>query len=477
MPGPTDAITTFRDLSLPLVDAYPTVDLKSFAFVGETVTYNLFTRLELSPRPFLPRRPRLLRAEPRFQIVSEQLESRSLGSLLNDLVVHRITVAGKTVELATPSKNAPSGGQPPPFWHFYRDRADLLYWDGQNPTGEPARRYKLETYGGEGDALATPEAIAALDEGLLCLRPRWLGLPDMMKRFLGLEPAYRIANNTNISVELPLRCDLRQPRFEAPGLLSVPISAPAAFPSGRLRVNALLRDAKGESWTRETKITGPTEAGRDGIGLFHAEVRTTRGRSVVLHLLLNNQIVDKQAYDLWDPRSPNPRMRALRALDRALQQLDEVLADPEAKGRDAETFEIAVSNLMSASGFITLNPGRKHAKAGETVDVVAIHPLAPVVFCIECTWKVATHQGKLGKLHQRAADLAKALPHHSVRALLFSSKTEFTRPESEEAASLGITLLNRTHLQILRTKAEWDLGPSDVAQWLSGGKSARLTPP
>jgi hypothetical protein len=170
-------------------------------------------------------------------------------------------------------------------------------------------------------------------------------------------------------------------------------------------------------------------------------------------------------------------MRALRALDRALQQLDEVLADPEAKGRDAETFEIAVSNLMSASGFITLNPGRKHAKAGETVDVVAIHPLAPVVFCIECTWKVATHQGKLGKLHQRAADLAKALPHHSVRALLFSSKTEFTRPESEEAASLGITLLNRTHLQILRTKAEWDLGPSDVAQWLSGGKSARLTPP
>jgi hypothetical protein len=476
VPDPTDAIATFRDLAIPLVGAYPTIELKSFAFVGEEVTYNLFTRLELSPRPFLPRRPRLLRADPRFHIVSEQLESRSLGGLLDGLVAHRITVAGKTVELATPSKSPPSGGQPPPFWHFYRDRADLLYWDGQNPTGEPARRYKLETYGGEGDALATPEAVAALDDGLLRLRPRWLGLPDMMKRFLGLEPSYRMANSTNISVELPIRCDLHQPRFESPGLLSVPVTGPAAFPSGRLRVNALLKNAGGHSWTRETKIVGPTEVGRDGIGLFHAAVRTTGGRSVVLHLLLNNQIVAKQAYDLWDPKSPNPRMRALRALDRALQQLDEVLADPEAKGRDAETFEIAISNLLSTSGFITLNPGRKHAKAGETVDVVALHPLAPVVFCIECTWKVATHQGKLGKLHQRAEDLAKALPQHSVRAILVSSKTEFTRPELEEATSLGIMLLNRTHLQILRTKAEWDLGPSDVAQWLTGERSVKLTP-
>jgi hypothetical protein len=477
MPGPIDAIATFGELSLPLVGAYPTIDLKSFAFIGETTTYNLFTRLEFSPRPFRARRPRMLRADPRFHIVSEQLHSRSLEKLLDDLTHHQIKVAGKIVELATPSKNPPASGQPPPYWHFYRDRADMLYWDGQNPTGEPARRYKLETYGGEGDALATPEAVAALDDGLLRLRPRWLGLPDLMKRFLGLEPAYRMANNSNISVELPLRCDLLPPRFESPGLLSVPVSAPATFPSGRLRVNALLRNAKGESWTREAKLAGPTVSDRDGIGLFHAEVRTTRGRSVVLHLLLNNQIVDKQAYDLWDPKSPNPRMMALRALDRALQQLEGVLADPEAKGRDSETFEIAVSNLMSANGFITLNPGRKQGKAGETVDVVAIHPLAPVVFCIECTWKVATHQGKLGKLHQRASDLARALPHHSVRALLISSKSEFTRPESEEAASLGITLLHRGHLQTLRTKAEWDLGPSDIAQWLSGGKSARLTPP
>jgi hypothetical protein len=474
VPDPSDAIATFRDFALPLAGAYPTIETKSFAYIRGEVTYNLFTRIEFSPRPFLRRRPRLLRADPRFLIASEELESRSIGGLLDGLVAHRIEVAGRTVELATPSKSPPSGGQPPPYWHFYKDRADPIYWDGQNPTGEPARRYRLETYGGEGDALATPDAVAALDEGLLRLRPRWLGLPDMMKRFLGLEPSYRIANNTNISLELPIRCDLHQPHFESPGILSVPVTGPATFQSGELRVNALLKDNAGRSWTRETEISGPTDVGRDGIGLFHAAVRTKGGRSVVLHLLLNNQIVAKQAFDLWDPKSPNPRMRALRALDRAFQQLDEVLADPEAKGRDAEAFEIAVSNLLSTSGFITLNPGRKHSRAGETVDVVAIHPLAPLVFCVECTWKVAAHQGKLGKLHQRTRDLAKALPDRSVRAVLVSSKTEFTRPELEEASSLGITLLNRAHLHALRTKAEWDLGPSDVAQWLTGERSLKL---
>lgn len=477
MSSPTDAITSFAALSIPLVRAYPTIRVKCFAFVEEAATYNLFTKLELAPRPFRPRRPQFLKADPRFYIVSELIESRSLGTLLDELRRYRITVADRVIELATPSKVPPPSGQQPPFWHFYRDRADLLYWDGQSPTGEPARRYRLETYGGEGDALVTPEEVAALDDGLLRLRPRWLGLPDMMRRFLALEPAYRIANNTNISLDLPLRCDLQQPRFESPGLLSVPVSAPANFPPGRLRLSALFRGRKADSWTRETRIGGPVRVGSDGIGVFRTAVRTSGGRTVVLHLLLNDQIVDKQAYELWDPRSPNPRMGALRALDRAMQQLDAVLADPEAEGKDSDTFEIAVSNLMSTAGFITLNPGRKHSHAGETVDVVAIHPLAPVIFCIECTWKVANHQGKLGKLHQRAADLAKALPYHSVRALLISSKAGFSRPESEEAASLGITLLNREHLRSLRTKAEWDLGPTEIAQWLTGGKSARLSPP
>jgi hypothetical protein len=476
MTGPTEAIAAFRDVSLPLKGAYPTIEIRSFAIVDQAATYNLFTRVELSPSPFRRLAPRVLRAHPRFHIVSEQMGSDSLGKLLGDLVLNRIRVAGRTVELATPSKNPPATGPPTPFWHFYRDRADPLYWDGQSPTGEPARRYRLETYGGEGDTLATPDVVATLDAGLLRLRPRWLGLPDLMKRFLGIEPGFRIANNTHISVDLPIRCDLYQPSFGAPGRLSVPVTAPGALPAGRLRVNALLRNTKGGSWTRETKVTGPTRIGRDGIGLFHAEVRTTRGRSVILHLLLNNQIVDKQAYDLWDPKSPNPRMMALRALDRAMLQLDEVLSDPEAKGKDAETFEVAVSNLMSVSGFVTLNPGRKHARAGETVDVLAFHPLAPVVFCIECTWKVATHQGKLGKLHQRATDLAKALPHHSVRALLISSKSEFTKPEAEEAGAMGISLLSRGDLQNLRTRAEWDLGPSEIAQWLSGGKFLRLSP-
>jgi hypothetical protein len=202
---------------------------------------------------------------------------------------------------------------------------------------------------------------------------------------------------------------------------------------------------------------------------FRTILPTDGACSVAVHLVLRKVVVSKSAYDLWSLKSPNPRMAALKTLGLALQQVESYLDASSGKPNDAEGFEIAVSNLFSAAGFVTFNPGKKHAKSGETVDVVAIHPLAPLGFCIECTLGPANNRDKLGKLSLRVKQLKAALPKFAIKPILVVASEENSAYELTEASNYGTILLNKGHLRTLRMKIEWDAGPFAIAQWLLGG--------
>jgi|GEM_PF-3061750 len=291
-----------------------------------------------------------------------------------------------------------------------------------------------------------------------------------MKRFLLTDYNISMNHNTELKIELPLRCHQLEASYERPGVLSVPVSAPKLIRTRRIKVNALLSKISGSAWSEEARVDDPTNLQPDGTAIYVAHLATKNAAHAIVHVLLNDQIVDKRAYDLWESSSPNPRMRALQTVGQASQNLDEILANPEAKGRNAGAFEVAVSNLFAASGFIVFNPGTKHAKAGEVVDVLAMHPLAPALFAIECTWKVANNEGKMAKLVQRSTDLGRALPGFFVKPVLVASKEECSGTEIAEAARYGVILLAAPHLRALKYKAEWNAGPSETAQWLSGVK-------
>jgi hypothetical protein len=428
------------------------------------------------PRPFVSVRKRTIPAHRSFLITQELIPSYRLPGILDDLRRDQLLIGGRPVELVTPQRNAaPTGAAKPTlWWHPGRGFADVELWEGRTPSSEPVRGFTLHASSGEASALVSQEEREALTSGLLKCRPRWLGFPDLLKRFLATPHAMTFDHNTNVSVEMSLRCEQGLASTEASGLLAIPIFAPAGLKRRSLRLTALFSSPSGRSWSRESPVQGPAAVGKEGVGQYLAHISTKDACSAVLHVILNNVIVDKKPYDLWHAKSPNPRVMALRVVGQASQELEGVLANPESKGRDSETFEIAVSNLFALCGFTTLNPGRKHARAGEAVDVVAIHPLAPVAFCIECTWKVVNNQGKLGKLHQRSREMARALPGFVVKPLLVTSKDDFTPTETAEAVTLGVTLLNRGHLQALRIRAEWNDGPTAVSRWLSGNQPLRI---
>jgi hypothetical protein len=469
--GPHTDIDRFESSVGPLLSGYPWMDARILAFMKGGTIYNLLTRVVISPQNLVQVGRIDIPAHPSFVITREVLPSTKFREFLKDLKNDQVSLRGRRVELATPSRTPPSAPAPkqPLWWHLPPDFASVQLWDGRAASGERVRKYSLSTRSNEASVLVSREDLEALNAGLLSCRPRWLGFPDLVKRFLTDETGFTFDHTTAFSIELPLRCDLGSPRIEVSGALETPFTAPRLL-TKKLKVNALLTGTTGGSWSREAKVSGPHHTDETGLGSFTATLSTRRAHSVIVHLLLGNQIVDKQAYDLWDPKSPNPRLTALQGLGQGFDQLTQVLKDPHSKGRDAETFEIAVSNLFAACGFITLNPGRKHARAGETVDVVAIHPLAPIVFCIECTWRVANNQDKLGKLHERARDLAKVLSGYTVRPMLIMSKDEASPVEISEASALGVILLTIQDLRTLRTNAQWNAGPSAASLWLNGNQ-------
>lgn len=473
--GPVTDIERFRGWVNPLVRFYPTIDVRILAFRKEGVTYNLLTKLIVSPHPLPSIKFEDIHAHPSFLIRRGFLPSRDLPKILDGLPAEQFRSEEDLVDLWTPPnpQTQPNQTKQPLWWHASRDFAEIQYWDGRSPSGEPVRRYSLDTNSNEGTALVSTEVLDALHLGLLRCRPRWLGFPDLMKRFLQTEHNVTMHNNTHFRIELPIRCQQGDAVFEAPGSLVVPVAAPGGIARRFLKVNALLARASGAAWSEEAKVDPVEGVDEDGIGTFLAHMASKDAAHATIHVLLDDQIVDKRAYDLWDLEAPNPRMAIISSLGNASDQLNEMLADPEGKGQNAETFEVVVSNLLATCGFVTFNPGRKHAKAGETVDVMVVHPMAPEVFCVECTWKVANPEGKLPKLVQRAHEIERRLPGYRVTPILVVSKLEVSAVEQKAAADLKVTLLTVEHLIELRKQAAWNVGPSAVALWLTGNQQLK----
>lgn len=448
--GPHRDIERFEGWVRPLLPYYPTLEARVLAFEKEGTLWNIYSTLTARPALYRTGERQTVRAHPKFRIWKERLPTAVLLEILNVLRSEELRVSGESIKLATPS-NRPGSTVPqvqsPMWWHGSRDWADAGFWAGDSPTGGGVSTYALSSNSGETNALVPREEMEELNDALLRCRPRWLGLPDLIKRFVGARNGFTFNHNTTFSISVPVECHLGAPMIPRPDVLSIPVVAPALLPTTRLKVAGLFSSPTGRSWEREVTTSGPKRKDGDGLGLFTADLPFRGASSVTLHVLLNDQITVKESYTLSGARTPNPREAAFRALGDADGQLSTTIAQDAPTARDSETLEIAVSNLFSVGGFLTLNPGRKHARAGETVDVVAIHPFAPLVYCIECTTGAAKDSAKVRRLHERSLALARVMPDHEVKAVLVVGQEQAPPIEEAECKTLGIMLLTRGHLR------------------------------
>jgi hypothetical protein len=468
-----DGIDRFRNWVRPLLAAYPFLEVRSLARVKDGSIFNLYTKATLSPSSPDGPTHQLIQAHPSFRIGQDILPSRALPGLLDGLADEILDLPDAGIQLSTPDidqngKILPRSG--PMWWHATRDQMEAPFWYGRSSSAEPVKAYGLNSNAGAGKALVSDVEWDELDSNLLRQRPRWLGVPDLVSRFLGVGHQWTIQHTTEFLIELPLRCELGAPQSLPKGRLSVPFTAPSRLRNSHLRVSGLFVSAAGTRWSKDAPVRSRSGSEVNGRAAFESVLPLSNASSVTLHLLLDDKVVSKAAYDLWSGKSPNPRMAALRSLGEALGQMEAVLQGRKGTERDSESLEIAVANLMAASGFVTIHAGKKHAKAGEVVDIVAIHPFAPVAFCIECTLGPGGNKEKLAKLEMRTRDLGRAMPGHTVKGVAVLAAEESSAADLAESSARGVTLLNRTHLRGLRTKVEWDAGPSGVAMWLLGNK-------
>lgn len=470
----TEGIDKFRAWVLPILGGYPAIEFRSLAFVKDGATHNLYTKATLLPVEQKTPKHRRIQAHPAFRIAEDILSSESLPSILDGLAQEVLRLPDVTVQLATPNvdqtgKILPQTG--PIWWHAMRDQSEVFFWAGRSYSAEPTRKYSLSSNGGAGRALVSESDWENLNSGLLGARPRWLGIPDLVKGFLKVDHQWSYHYNTEILVELPLQCEIGYPQLLDNGRLSVRLAAPSKLSENKLRLSALLvKRAKGriERDSRVKRVTASDASGRSG---FEGSIAVSDSNSVTLHLLLDNQVVAKAAYDLPAGKTTNPRMKALQSLGDSVSRLDAVLLGGKKSKKDAHSLEVTVAALLAAGGFITLHPGSKDAKAGEVVDVIAFHPFAPLAFCIECTLGPAGNKDKIAKLEMRKQEIAKVIGDYTVEAIGVVAADEISAVDLAEAHGRGVILLNKAHLRELRKKVEWDLGPSTIAKWLRGNQT------
>jgi hypothetical protein len=268
--GPHHDIERFEVWVKPLLPYYPSLEVRALAYENQGVLWNIYSTLTVTPEPRKSSTPKTVKAHPRFRIWRQVLPSESLPNVLRDLRKEELHLPNVAVKLATPSNQQaqhPAQARPPMWWHGSRDWADASFWGGNSPTGGGVSTYLLSSNSGETNALVPREEMEELHDALLRCRPRWLGLPDLLRRFIGAEEWYTFSHNTTFRVSLPLNCLMGVPYIEQPNSLTVPLAAPYLLPPSKLKIAALLTAPSGKGWEGEAvpcrnRLTVP----RDGSG-------------------------------------------------------------------------------------------------------------------------------------------------------------------------------------------------------------------
>jgi hypothetical protein len=160
----------------------------------------------------------------------------------------------------------------------------------------------------------------------------------------------------------------------------------------------------------------------------------------------------------------NPRLQAIFALGQINQLMEDTLEHPD-QVRSSDRFEILVAWLFHACGFQTMLTGAHGMGGADAPDVLAFDPYSGHALVIEVTARDPLNNDKLVKLRRRADSIKEWLggtaPHAIVAA---PARDTFLEPETREAAGLGIVLLPRPKLRLLRESAQNNDLPSDVVK-------------
>lgn len=152
----------------------------------------------------------------------------------------------------------------------------------------------------------------------------------------------------------------------------------------------------------------------------------------------------------------NPRNAVLSIVDPSLRQIQSYLMPDQAKGKAADDFETAVTWMLWALGFSSINLGL-HPKTRDAFDVLAVSPNGDFLV-VECTLGLLKADSKLSKLGMRASQVRKVLDQSQMQHLkvipviVTAMSREEISGDLSAAEEMGILVLTRSELEASLTE-------------------------
>ncbi|HTP54882.1 MAG TPA: hypothetical protein VML94_08020 [Thermoplasmata archaeon] len=468
--GPKGALDSFWERLRPLIYAFPSLSIRSLSYNSPGGRFNIYTTILVSTAAPSERKKQEIQVGERFKILLVDGPSTELDGIIEALHSEVLVVGEDRIRIDTPrrlSNDKPPTPQPSQ-WHSWSESNRGELWDGRLSSEEAAPASRVETYGGRSDGFIPREEWNALNPALLGLSPPIHGTADLFKRILEARANFSTGHNCEFKIEVDWGCEFQAAQILTSGELEVLIRVPSRVRTDDLRIGVLLVGPRKDSWADEARLGHFREADIQGRALVPGVVPIAGARSVVVHILLRNQVVSRSPLDLPCPETPNPLFAALETVDGAHERLLGALSAPSSLYKNSDGWEVAVATILSLAGFLSLPLGLKAAHLGESADMIVMDPWSPAVYCVEATWKVAIDKGKLAKLARRASDLQAALLGYQVKGILVVDQESLTAPELTQARELGIIVLCLPQLRWIFRESKWNVGSTKIVHWLNG---------
>ncbi len=456
---------------LSAIDRFPrlwqSLDVRYSAIKKDGTWYNFVTDIRLTPEAIDETVSGTFVDLARLRAGHSSLPFDHLLSVLTDIEAGRLLVDGFEMTIRQPPQQnqGPGPGFPYGFFFGIEDASDRqhTFWD----PGPETTALTLSAHGGSLLDLIGPDTWRDLDRELLAHTPSYFGLDDLLRFFIRIRRHNGVSGGALFSIRAPVYTLINRLDLGEDNKLTVEVHFPRTVDPGHLRIVA--RGVEGESVNRYD-IKGTEEAVTHEPRVCTLRL-DTRGLSWIQGALILRELkVEEFELALPVANSPNPRYEALHITDQGEARLRQFVGGDATTLRLENSQEVALSWLLQLCGFQVLASGLKGFNMGSAPDLIAFVPYSRQALVIEVTRSDLATEGKLVKLHDRAASLKERLPDFQVVAVAATAKTSVTKPEVEIATSLGVKILVQGDMEWLRQAAENNQLPSKVFAYVSGAR-------
>ncbi|HEY1197119.1 MAG TPA: hypothetical protein VGG32_00105 [Thermoplasmata archaeon] len=462
MSASVPTLAGFLDRIRPFQDLWTSIEFRYSAVKQQDRWCNLFSRVQFRWDPLACEVHELEIETETFRGGCLRLPLKAGLEWLKGVETGSVRVGGTQINLGHEVRRP--GSDVDSFTHYSWSIWKLDRYGGLRnlPSRSPEweQGFEFAGYGEWANTLLNIDGWGATHDALLASRKPYAGLAEFTVGFLGFTEARSPIHPVVLEVEAFYGAlfdewaikegkfvgSVQRPRSSRLGDLS--ITAILSSPDSPLRLHLPLRN--------ERDVEGTPLVASDFSFPFEGF------QLVELHLLLRGHDVDALQIRFPSPDTPNPRLRALEALDLMWKNLNTTL-DEAGAVKNPAALEMLVSWVLHLCGFQVMLVGHPPLHGGDVPDLLAFDPFSNEGLVVEVTRDVSLSQDKMIRLSKRTASVQYASPSVRFHAVAVAPAAEsFLESEIKAARELGVALLSKQDLTQLLNEAQENPLPTDV---------------